>query len=156
MKRILMVCLGNICRSPLAEGILKSKVNSAKVLVDSAGTGGWHIGALPDARSIEVAINNDIDITDQRGRKFTISDFDDFDIIYVMDRSNYENVISLSRNQSDKEKVKMIRDEILSTQGSDVPDPYFGGESGFDFVYQMIDEVCDVIAKKLNDERQLW
>ena len=156
MKRILMVCLGNICRSPLAEGILKSKVNSDRVFVDSAGTGGWHIGALPDARSIEVAINNDIDITDQRGRKFAISDFDDFDIIYVMDRSNYENVISLSRFQSDKEKVKMIRDEILSTQGSDVPDPYFGGESGFDLVYQMIDEVCDVIAKKLNDERQLW
>jgi protein-tyrosine phosphatase len=156
MKRILMVCLGNICRSPLAEGILKSKVNSDRVFVDSAGTGGWHIGALPDARSIEVAINNDIDITDQRGRKFTISDFDDFDIIYVMDRSNYENVISLSRNQSDNQKVKMIRDEILSTKGSDVPDPYFGGESGFDLVYQMIDEVCDIIAKKLNDERQLW
>ena len=156
MKKILMVCLGNICRSPLAEGILKSKVNSDRVFVDSAGTGGWHIGALPDARSIEVAINNDIDITDQRGRKFTISDFDDFDIIYVMDRSNYENVISLSRNQSDKQKVKMIRDEILSTQGSDVPDPYFGGEGGFDLVYQMIDEVCDIIAKKLNDERQLW
>jgi protein-tyrosine phosphatase len=156
MKRILMVCLGNICRSPLAEGILKSKVNSSKVFVDSAGTGGWHIGDLPDARSIEVAINNDIDITDQKGRKFIISDFDKFDIIYVMDRSNYENVISLSRNQSDKEKVKMIRDEILSTRGLDVPDPYFGGESGFDFVYQMIDEVCDVIAKKLNDERQLW
>jgi len=156
MKKILMVCLGNICRSPLAEGILKSKVNSDRVFVDSAGTGGWHIGALPDARSIEVAINNDIDITDQRGRKFTISDFDNFDIIYVMDRSNYENVISLSRNQSDKQKVKMIRDEILSTQGSDVPDPYFGGEGGFDLVYQMIDEVCDIIAKKLNDERQLW
>jgi len=156
MKKILMVCLGNICRSPLAEGILKSKVNSDKVFVDSAGTGGWHIGDLPDARSIEVALNNDIDITDQRGRKFTISDFDNFDLIYVMDKSNYETVISISRNQTDKDKVKMIRDEILSTRGNDVPDPYFGGESGFEFVYQMIDEVCDAIAKKINDDREFW
>ena len=86
MKRILMVCLGNICRSPLAEGILKSKVNTEEVFVDSAGTGGWHVGGLPDKRSIEVAENHDIDITIQRCRKFDISDFDKFDIIYVMDR----------------------------------------------------------------------
>ena len=156
MKKILMVCLGNICRSPLAEGILKSKVDNEKITVDSAGTGEWHIGKLPDGRSIDVAFRNDIDITNQRCRKFTTSDFDDFDIIYVMDKSNFENVISLSRNQSDKKKVKLIRDEIISTQGSDVPDPYFGGEGGFDSVYQMIDEVCDVIAKKLNDESQVW
>lgn len=151
-----MVCLGNICRSPLAEGILKSKINSEKVFVDSAGTGEYHIGKLPDYRSIEVARDHNIDITAQRCRKFVVSDFDQFDLIYVMDKSNYENVISIARNHIDKEKVKMIRDEIRSTQGSDVPDPYFGGDGGFEIVYQMIDEVCDVIAKKIDNERKLW
>ena len=156
MRKILMVCLGNICRSPLAEGILKSKINSEKVFVDSAGTGGYHIGKLPDYRSIVVAKDHNIDITDQKCRKFVVSDFDQFDLIYVMDKSNYENVISIARNHIDKEKVKMIRDEIQSTQGSDVPDPYFGGDGGFEIVYQMIDEVCDVIAKKINNDRKLW
>ena len=156
MRKILMVCLGNICRSPLAEGILKSKINSEKVFIDSAGTGGYHIGKLPDYRSIVVAKDHNIDITDQKCRKFVVSDFDQFDLIYVMDKSNYENVISIARNHIDKEKVKMIRDEIQSTQGSDVPDPYFGGDGGFEIVYQMIDEVCDVIAKKINNDRKLW
>ena len=152
MKKILMVCLGNICRSPLAEGILKSKVHNEKVFVDSAGTGGWHIGKLPDKRSVEVAKNHNIDITDQRCRRFIISDFDKFDLIYVMDRSNYETVISISRNQEDIDKVKMIRDEMLSSHGNDVPDPYYGGEGGFESVYHMIDEVCDIIAKKINND----
>ena len=156
MRKILMVCLGNICRSPLAEGILKSKVNGKKVLVDSAGTGGWHIGKLPHEGSIEVAAKHDIDITDQRCRKFIVSDFDDFDQIYVMDRSNYENVISMAHNQSDLTKVKMIRDEIFSTSGRDVPDPYYGGESEFEHVYRMIDELCDIIAKKLYNELEVW
>jgi protein-tyrosine phosphatase len=156
MIKVLMVCLGNICRSPLAEGILKSKVNRNKVLIDSAGTGGWHIGSLPDKRSIEVAFNYDIDITNQRCRKFVASDFNNFDIIYVMDESNYNDVISLAIEKKDEGKVKMIRDEILSTQGLDIPDPYYGGESGFDYVYQMLDELCDVIAKKLNSESKLW
>jgi len=156
MIRILMVCLGNICRSPLAEGILRSKVNYKKVFVDSAGTGGWHIGRLPDERSIEVADNHNIDITDQRCRKFSVSDFDTFDRIYVMDRSNYENVITIARDQSDIGKVKLIRDEILSTSDKDVPDPYHGGESEFEFVYQMIDEHCHIIAKNLNNELDVW
>ncbi len=155
MRKILMVCLGNICRSPLAEGILKSKVNGKKVLVDSAGTGGWHIGKLPHERSIEVAAKYNIDITDQRCRKFVVSDFDAFDQIYVMDRSNYENVIAMARKQADMAKVIMIRDEIFSTSGRDVPDPYYDDESGFEIVYQMIDELCDIIAKKLNNELKI-
>ena len=147
-----MVCLGNICRSPLAEGILRSKINYKKVFVDSAGTGGWHIGRLPDERSIKVANNHNIDITDQRCRKFSVSDFDTFDRIYVMDRSNYEDLISMARVESDFAKVKLIRDETVSTSGRDVPDPYYGGESEFEFVYEMIDELCDIIAKNLNNE----
>lgn len=153
MKRILMVCLGNICRSPLAEGILKSKINNNKVFVDSAGTGGWHVGGRPDIRSIEVANSHQLNISDQRCRKFTIEDFDNFDLIYVMDKSNFEDVISLSRDLADRIKVKLFRDELSNTKGLDVPDPYYGGEEGgFEMVYQIIDEVCDAIVKKYHDE----
>lgn len=144
-----MVCLGNICRSPLAEGILKSKIDSSKVFVDSAGTAGWHIGKLPDERSIEVAKIHHIDIADQRSRKFQISDFDNFDFIYVMDSSNYDDVINLAKNETDKQKVCLILDGIARNQGEEVPDPYYGGESGFEYVYQMLDEACEAIANKL-------
>ena len=152
MKRILMVCLGNICRSPLAEGILKSKVNSNMILVDSAGTGGWHVGRPPDPRSIEVANNHNLNISNQRCRKFTISDFDNFDIIYAMDRSNFEDIISLSRGENDTVKVRLFRNELRKGQGLDVPDPYNGGEVGFEMVYKIIDEVCEVIVKKYPNE----
>lgn len=150
MTKILMVCLGNICRSPLAEGILKSKVYSHKTFVDSAGTGAYHVGQLPDKRSIEIAKVNGIDITDQRARQFTVQDFDKFDYIYVMDNSNYNYVIDLARNGEDKAKVKMILNEVFPNENLDVPDPYYGGEFGFRNVYFMLDQACDLIAKKLN------
>lgn len=148
-KRILMVCLGNICRSPLAEGILKSKINSANVFVDSAGTGHWHVGDLPDERSIAVARKYNLDITDQRGRQFSAKDFEDFDLIYVMDNSNRENVLALAQNEEHKQKVKLILDEIFPGENVDLPDPYFGGSQGFEKVYKMLDEACDLIAQKL-------
>lgn len=147
--RILMVCLGNICRSPLAEGILKSKTDPSKVFVDSAGTGHWHIGDEPDKRSIAVGKRYNIDITAQRGRQFSAKDFDDFDLIYVMDNSNKENVLALAQNDSHKEKVKLILENIFPGENVDVPDPYFGGNSGFENVYQMLDKACEEIAKKL-------
>ena len=100
---VLMVCLGNICRSPLAEGILKSKVDSAHTFVDSAGTAGYHVGNPPDSRSVKVAQDYGIDISQQSCRKFTISDFDFFDVIYVMDKSNFSDIIRLARNKSDVE-----------------------------------------------------
>ncbi|MBJ2175327.1 low molecular weight phosphotyrosine protein phosphatase [Aureibaculum sp. A20] len=151
MTRILMVCLGNICRSPLAEGILKSKVNSQKVFIDSAGTGGYHIGKLPDSRSIAVAKKYNIDITDQRCRKFQQSDFDEFDLIYVMDAFNRDDILRLARNENDSAKVKMILNELFPDENVDVPDPYHDTERGFENVYQMLDKSCAIIANTLND-----
>ncbi|MBS9766764.1 MAG: low molecular weight phosphotyrosine protein phosphatase [Flavobacteriaceae bacterium] len=148
MKKILMVCLGNICRSPLAEGILKSKVDTSKVYVDSAGTSAFHQGALPDARSIAIAKKYGIDITDQRSRPFEMYDFDEFDIIYTMDTSNYNNILELARDEEDTSKVKMILG-----RGNDVPDPYYGGEHGFKNVYLMLDEACERIATTLQNEK---
>lgn len=147
--KILFVCLGNICRSPLAEGILKSKVDPSKVFVDSAGTGHWHVGKSPDERSISIAKSNEIDITDQRGRQFSARDFDEFDLIYVMDNSNREDVLALARNEQDREKVKLILDEIFPGENVDVPDPYYGAAVGFQNVFQMLDEACDQIASRL-------
>ena len=147
--KILMVCLGNICRSPLAEGILASKLPKNKFKVDSAGTGSWHINHKPDERSIAVAKKNSINISNQKGRQFNKSDFDAFDYIYVMDSSNYTTVIELAENMEQKQKVKLILDELFPNEKVDVPDPYFGLPNGFQIVYTMLDEVCDVIATKL-------
>lgn len=149
MKKVLMVCLGNICRSPLAEGILQSKINDDKIFVDSAGTGAYHIGNLPDKRSIDVAKKYGIDITNQRARKFTVKDFDNFDFIYVMDKSNYQNILMLARNKADEIKVQMILNETHPNQNSSVPDPYYGGNQGFENVYKMLDEACEIISNKL-------
>lgn len=146
--KILMVCLGNICRSPLAEGILQSKV-SEKVKVDSAGTAGYHTGNLPDERSVFVAKKYGIDITNQRSRKFTVTDFDTFDVIYVMDESNYDNIVALSRTNKDTQKVKMILNEVSPNLNQSVPDPYYGGEQGFENVYKMLEEACNIIASKI-------
>ena len=148
MTRVLMVCLGNICRSPLAEGIFKSKVNRNEYFVDSAGTGAYHVGELPDPRSIDVARKNKIDITDQRARQFTVRDFDEFDHIYVMDQSNYHNVIKLARNEQDISKVVLILN-VLESDLKEVPDPYYGGDGGFDAVFNMLDEACEVILSKI-------
>jgi protein-tyrosine phosphatase len=152
--KILMVCLGNICRSPLAEGILASKLPKNKFKVDSAGTGSWHVGHKPDDRSVAVAKKNKINISEQKGRQFSKSDFDSFDYIYVMDNSNYNDVIELAENQEQKQKVQLILDELFPNENVDVPDPYFGLPNGFEIVYNMLDEVCDIIAQKLIDKHQ--
>jgi protein-tyrosine phosphatase len=146
--KVLMVCLGNICRSPLAEGILKSKVNPDKVFVDSAGTAGYHVGNPPDHRSVAVARQNGLDISNQRCRKFSSIDFLEFDHIYVMDKSNFSNVMQLANTEDDRTKVKLLLEEI-DFDISEVPDPYYGGADGFEKVYQMIDRACEAIAKKL-------
>ncbi len=150
MTKILMVCLGNICRSPLAEGILKSKLITKDILIDSAGTGSYHIGDLPDLRSIAIAKKNGIDITNQRGRKFVVEDFDKFDVIYVMDAYNYNAVLKLARNEADKAKVDFILNKVFPNENLDVPDPYSGGDYGFKNVFKMLDEACEIIAKQID------
>ena len=147
--KILMVCLGNICRSPLAEGILASKLPKNKFTVDSAGTGSWHVGHSPDERSISVGKKNKIDISNQKGRQFSTTDFKTFDYIYVMDSSNYSDVLELAKTQEHKDKVQMILNDLFPNENVDVPDPYFGLPNGFEIVYNMLDEVCEVISKKL-------
>jgi protein-tyrosine phosphatase len=147
--KILMVCLGNICRSPLAEGLLASKLPKDKFMVDSAGTGAYHIGKQPDQRSILVAQKHDLDISNQKARQFSSKDFDEFDYIYVMDSSNYDNVIDLAKNETQKAKVEMILNHLFPGENVDVPDPYYGLQNGFDMVYEMLNETCDNLAKKL-------
>ena len=149
MTKVLMVCLGNICRSPLAEGILRSKLSS-HFIVDSAGTGHWHIGNPPDPRSIKIAKEKGIDISKLKGRQFSKQDFIDFDYIYVMDNQNYKDVIALTSNENEKEKVQLILNELFPDENVDVPDPYYGLQDGFERVYDMLDEACDEIVKKLS------
>ena len=149
VSKILMVCLGNICRSPLAEGILKSKVTHLDVEVDSAGTAAYHIGEQPDIRSIEIAKKYGIGLSNQRARQFSINDFDEFDKIYAMDTSNYANIIALARDESDRDKVDLILNEIIPTAFKSVPDPYYGGSNGFQNVYQMLDDACNKIVENL-------
>ena len=144
--KILMVCLGNICRSPLAEGILKEKTKDSNTIVDSAGTAGYHIGSPPDKRSIDIAIKYNINLRDQRARQFSIADFNTFDIIYAMDKNNYEYLVNLTRNQDERKKIRMILDEVNPGLHKSVPDPYYGGQNGFQEVYNMLDEACTKIA----------
>ncbi|MFY7758656.1 MAG: low molecular weight protein-tyrosine-phosphatase [Flavobacterium stagni] len=147
--KILMVCLGNICRSPLAEGLLSSKLPKDQFFVDSAGTGNYHVGRQPDHRSIATADKNGLDISHQKARQFTVNDFDTFDYIYVMDNSNYDDVVFLAKNEAQKQKVQLILDALFPGDNVDVPDPYYGLQNGFDMVYEMLDEATDIIAQRL-------
>lgn len=145
-----MVCLGNICRSPLAEGVLRSKLNTENFEVDSAGTSNYHIGSAPDHRSVEVARKNGIDISQLKGRQFCTTDFDTFDYIFVMDESNYENVYRLAKSKNQKNKIHFLMDALTFTSKEEVPDPYYGDKNDFRNVFALIDNACITIAGKLN------
>ncbi len=147
--KILMVCLGNICRSPLAEEILAHKTKQLDIEVDSAGTAAYHVGKLPDKRSIEIADNYNINLRNQRARQFSRSDFDKFDIIYAMDTNNLAHLISLAETEKERKKIRLILNEINPGACESVPDPYYGGENGFKNVYNMLNEACDKIVQNI-------
>jgi protein-tyrosine phosphatase len=151
MTKILMVCLGNICRSPMADGLLRKKVAELglKVEVDSAGTSGLHSGEKPDPRmqATAEALGTPIDFL--RARQFVREDFHRFDRIYVMDQSNYNNVLQLASNDEDIAKVRMILNELYPGMNKPVPDPYYGGEEGFLAVYKLLDEATELIVNQL-------
>jgi protein-tyrosine phosphatase len=149
--KILMVCLGNICRSPLAQGILEHKIKKHGLdwTVDSAGTGNWHVGELPHHRSIEVAQLNGIDLTTQTCRQVRQQDFEDFDLIVAMDDSNYANLMALQPTAAQKQKIVLMMYFLHPKNTPAVPDPYF--DNRFELVYQMLDEACEaLIAHYIN------
>ncbi|MCW3083094.1 MAG: protein-tyrosine-phosphatase [Bacteroidetes bacterium] len=148
-----MVCLGNICRSPLAEGILRSKAEKQNlpVEIDSAGTSNYHTGQHPDNRTIQNALQHDVDVSKLKARQFSVHDFDAFDHIFVMDSSNYNDVVALARNEKDKQKVEMILNRVYPDSNMSVPDPYFGGEQGFENVFILLDKACEVIAGSMGN-----
>ncbi|TVQ42481.1 MAG: low molecular weight phosphotyrosine protein phosphatase [Saprospirales bacterium] len=150
--KILMVCLGNICRSPLAQGIMEAKVLESKLdwEVDSAGTSAYHVGEKPDPRSISTAADNGIDITSQRARQFSKLDFKQFDIIYAMDKSNYHDIIQHADSENSRKKVKLILNEAFPGENRDVPDPYWNDR--FPEVYEMLEKSCDEIISKYKNQ----
>jgi protein-tyrosine phosphatase len=147
-----MVCLGNICRSPLAQGVLQHKLDSfnlKNIYVDSAGTGSWHAGNPPDIRSIEIAEKYGIDISQQRARQFSSNDFNTFNKIIVMDTKNYKDLLNLSSSQIDSDKIKLLLSYTYKNERASVPDPYYGGDDGFENIYKLINSACNEIIKEI-------
>ena len=147
-----MICLGNICRSPMAEGIMRAKIQKQgfNIEVDSCGTAAYHIGDSPDIRSQETLKKHHTDISQLRGRQFNIGDFDEFDLIFTMDENNYQDIIALARNDKDRKKVDMILNTIYPGKNIPVPDPYYGGQEGFEDNYKMLNLACESILEKIS------
>lgn len=152
--RVLFVCLGNICRSPAAEGILKDMVSKAglsnKISVDSAGTSGYHEGSLPDERMRKHGRMRGYDFC-SLSRKFRSSDFDKFDIILAMDDSNYDKIMRLSPSVEDEKKVYRMADFLQHLSADHIPDPYYSGDEGFEFVLDLLEDACTGLFNKLRN-----
>ncbi len=135
----------------MAEGILRTRAASANknIEVDSAGTGNYHIGENPDSRAVDCMKKHGHDISSLRARQFEISDFDTFDLIFAMDQSNYDNILLKARNLADKTKVKLILNELDDSRTKEVPDPYFGGQEGFEHVYALVEAACERFLKRI-------
>jgi protein-tyrosine phosphatase len=157
-KRILMVCLGNICRSPMAKAILIKKLmenNITWVEVDSAGTSDYHSGRKADERTQESGRKHGIDLSLHRARQFSKRDFDTFDLIYAMDRENYSDILDQASNDEEAGRAKLILNEINPGADLSVPDPWFGGEKDFEKVFNLLDAACDIIVTKIQSEEEL-
>lgn len=152
MTKVLLVCLGNICRSPMAEGILRdlTKKNNIEIEIDSAGTGNSQIGQAPDPRSISTALQFGIDISHLRARQFTVLDFKNFDIIYVMDHSNKADVLNLSRSSEDEKKVHLFLDLLPNNKSKDVPDPWFENLESFKTVFHLLYSASENFVAQYN------
>lgn len=147
-----MVCLGNICRSPMADGLLAQKTQHLGWTVDSAGTSAFHAGEAPDPRMQRTARKHDVDISHLKARQVEPEDFERFDLLFAMDKSNYQNLLNLAPTEADKEKVKLILDEIYPGEGLEVPDPYFGGDHGFEQVFDLLDRATDAIVMRYHEK----
>jgi protein-tyrosine phosphatase len=154
--KILMVCLGNICRSPLAEGILQHKVNKTGLnwVVESAGTESYHVGEPPHELSQKVARLHGIEICEQRARRFTKEDFERYDKIYAMSADVLEEIKRMSRDKFNEEKIDLFLNELEPGTNRSVPDPWYGTEEGYHEVFKIIDEVCDVIIQRYANIKQ--
>ena len=154
MIKILFVCTGNICRSPLAEGILREKIKTAKITaeIDSCGFESFHVGDPPDTRAQTVAVKRGIDLSSHRARLFTTHDFERFDYIYAMDSSHFNNIMRLTRNESDRSKVDYILNILYPGQNLGVQDPWYHDLRAFEKVYLQLEEACDRIVDKLINE----
>ena len=153
--RVLFVCLGNICRSPLAEGVFRDHLEKANyrddisIEVDSAGTGSWHVGDKPDARMRATSRMHGVSLEDIRARQFVAEDFSKFDHIYAMDRQNQKDILSLANSEADRKKVRLFRSHDPDADDLDVPDPYYGGESGFQNVFTIVERTIRQIVDDL-------
>ena len=147
--RILFVCLGNICRSPLADAVMRDLCAKYNLdwTIDSAGTSNYHIGEAPDKRAQKISEKFGVDSSFLKARQFSVNDYDDFDIIYAMDQNNYNDIIRLARNESDKEKVKLFLNELEPGMNRGVRDPWFD-DALFEPVYMEIRETCEAILLK--------
>lgn len=156
MTSVLFVCLGNICRSPTAHGILQHLIEEYRLenslMVDSAGTGAWHAGETADPRSQSTANNHGIRL-ESRARQITTEDLDHFDHIFAMDRQNLSNILALANSSDKRDKIRLLRDlDPQSPPNSDTPDPYYGGPNGFEEVFQLCWRGCLELLRELHPE----